>query len=147
MKVGGVTVFENGHLVTASSRSIKTDIMPLDTQAALDAFRQLQPVSYAYKAYKDEPVVGFIAEDIPELVAMPSRKSFDSAEIVAVLTKVVQNQDKAIAETRAELKAAQEKISRLEAMQDRLAKVESLLTNLALDTSNVKKEKVSLNLK
>ena len=140
MKVGGVTVFENGHLVTASSRTLKTDIKPLDTQMALDAFEKLQPVSYAYKAHKDEPVVGFIAEDVPELLAMPSGKTFDSTEMVAVLTSV-------LADTRAELKIAQEKIIRFETMQKRLAKVESLLTNLALDTSSGKKEELSFNLK
>ena len=38
----------------------------------------------------------------------------------------------------------EEKIARLEAMQTRLTKLESLLTNLALDTSNSNKEKVSM---
>jgi len=35
-------------------------------------------------------------------------------------------------------------LKQLEAMQTRLAKMESLLTNLALDTSNSNKEKVSM---
>jgi len=43
------------------------------------------------------------------------------------------------------LKKAQEKIAKLETMQKRLVKVESLLTNLALETSNNKIERVSLN--
>ena len=137
MIIGGVTVFESGHLVTASSRELKTNIKLLDTQAAMDAFHQLQPVSYEYKAQKGEPVVGFIAEDIPDLVAMPSRKALDSTEIVAVLTKVVQEQDK-------QLKLQAEKIAKLEQMQKRLAKVESLLTNLALKTSKNETEKLSL---
>ena len=142
---GGVKVFENGHLVTASSRELKTNIKSLDTQAALDAFHKLQPVSYEYKAQKGEPVVGFIAEDIPDLVAMPTRTALDSTEIVAVLTKVVQEQDKVLTQTRSELKVAQEKIAKLEKMQKRLARVESLLTNLALNTPKSKTEKVSLN--
>jgi len=103
MVVGGVTVFESGHLVTSSSRELKTEIEPLDTEAALDAFHKLQPVSYEYKAYRGDKVVGFIAEDIPDLVAMPSRKAFDSAEVVAVLTKVVQEQEKAIKEMKEEI--------------------------------------------
>ncbi|AKF24365.1 hypothetical protein YH65_02365 [Sulfurovum lithotrophicum] len=147
VKMGGVTVFENGHLVTASSRELKTDIKPLDTQAAMDAFHKLQPVSYEYKAQKGEPVVGFIAEDVPELVAMPSRKTFDSAEVTALLTKVVQEQDKVLSQTRKELKEAQEKIARLEKMEKKVAMMESILTNLALDTSRSTKEKVSLNQK
>lgn len=106
MIVAGVTVFENGHLVTASSRELKTDIKPLDAKAALDAFHKLQPVSYEYKTQKGEKVVGFIAEDVPELVAMPSRKSFDSTEVVAVLTSV-------LAETRAEMEAMRIEIAKL----------------------------------
>jgi hypothetical protein len=39
---------------------------------------------------KDEKHVGFIAEDVPELVAMKDRKSLSPMDIVAVLTKVVQ---------------------------------------------------------
>jgi hypothetical protein len=122
MVVGGVTVFENGHLVTASSRKLKTAIEPLDTQAALDAFRKLQPVSYEYKAYKGDKVVGFIAEDIPDLVAMPSRKAFDSAEVVAVLTKVVQEQDKKIVQQA-------KKIEELEKMKEKVTKLGSLIQN------------------
>jgi len=138
VKMGGVTVFENGHLVTASSRELKTNIKSLDTQAARDAFHKLQPVSYEYKTQKGENVVGFIAEDIPDLVAMPSRHTLDATEIVAVLTKVMQEQDK-------QIKLQAGKIEKLERMQKRLAKLETLLTNLALDTSKSTKEKVTLN--
>ena len=112
VKIGGVKVFENGHLVTASSRELKTDIKPLDTQAALNAFDKLQPVSYEYKAHKGEAVVGFIAEDVPALVAMPSRTTFDSTEVVAVLTSV-------LAETRAEMEAMKAEIAELKAMRER----------------------------
>ncbi len=137
VKMGGVTVFSGGHLVTASSRVLKTNIKPLDTQTALDAFYKLQPVSYEYKAHRGEAVVGFIAEDMPELVAMPSRKSFDSAEVVAVLTSV-------LAQTRAEMKTKDERIG---AMEAKVSKLESLLTNQTLNTSDKGKSKVSTNLK
>ncbi len=116
VKMGGVTVFEGGHMVTSSSRTLKTDIKPLDTKAALDAFHKLQPVSFAYKAHQGEPVVGFIAEDVPELVAMPSRKSFDSAEIVAVLTSV-------LTETRAEMKARD---AEMEAMRAEITELKAM---------------------
>ena len=62
----------------------------------------------------------------------------------AKITSLVSEQGKMLAKTRAELKVAQEKIARFEIMQKRLAKIESLLTNLALDTSNTSKEKVSM---
>jgi len=136
-----------GVWINASSRALKENIKPLSTKEALTAFSNLQPVTYNYKTDKSEKVVGFIAEDVPELVSINSRDGLSSMDMVAVLTKVVQEQDKSLAETKSELKKAQEKIAKLETMQKRLAKVESLLTNLALDTSNSKTEKVSLNSK
>jgi len=129
-----------GVWINASSRALKENIKELSTQDALAAFHKLQPVTYNYKSDKKEQVVGFIAEDVPELVAIQSRDGLSSMDMVAVITKVVQEQEKM-------LKVQAEKIAKLEAMQKRLAKVESLLTNLALDTSNSKTEKVSVNLK
>jgi len=147
VSMGGVVVFENGQLQTPSSRVLKTNIKPLDTKAAIEAFHQLQPVSYAYKAHKEEPVVGFIAEDVPELVATKTRTGIDSTEIVAVLTKVVQEQEKKLSEqvqilkTQAKmLKELRSKQSELITLKKRLSILESLLTNLALDTSNINKK-------
>ena len=54
----------------------------------------MNPVKYNYKADKAEKYVGFIAEEVPELVAMNDRKSLSPMDIVAVLTKVVQEQQK-----------------------------------------------------
>ena len=138
----------------ASSRTLKENIKPLSTKEALTAFSKLQPVTYNYKTDKSEKVVGFIAEDVPELVSINSRDALSSMDMVAVLTKVVQEQEKkmttqeeVLIETKAELKKAQEKILKLEAMQKRMAKIEALLTNLALNTDETQKEKVSLKLK
>ena len=140
-----------GLWINASSRALKENIKELSTQDALAAFHKLQPVTYNYKSDKKEQVVGFIAEDVPELVAIQSRDGLSSMDMVAVLTKVVQEQDRSLAETKAELKIKDKKMAEIEAeidklqmMQKRLSKVESLLTNLALDTSNMQKEKVSI---
>ena len=126
-----------GVWINASSRALKENIKDLSTQDALAAFHKLQPVTYNYKSDKKEQVVGFIAEDVPALVAIQGRDGLSSMDMVAVLTKVVQEQDKMI-------KVQAEKIAKLETMQKRLVKVESLLTNLALDTSKTTKEKISL---
>jgi cell division protein FtsB len=42
--------------------------------------------------------VGFIAEDVPKLVATKNRKGMSAMDVVAVLTKVVQKQQRTIAE-------------------------------------------------
>ncbi|WP_415405727.1 tail fiber domain-containing protein [Sulfurovum sp. CS9] len=133
-----------GVWINASSRVLKENIKELSSQDALAAFHKLQPVTYNYKTDKQEQVVGFIAEDVPELVAIQSRDGLSSMDMVAVLTKVVQ-------ETRAEAEAKDQKIATMEAeiaelkvMQKKVRQLESILTNLALDTSSASKEKVSM---
>jgi uncharacterized protein (DUF1499 family) len=135
---------ENGVWSNRSSRSSKENIQPLETQAALQAFHQLQPMTYNYKTDKTENYVGFIAEDVPELVATKTRDSLSAMDMVAVLTKVVQVHQERLEETQAKLKAAQAKITRLEAMQQRVAKMETILSNLALQMPDKDMDTVSL---
>ncbi len=82
----------------ASSRDLKENIHEMESADAVSALNSLNPVIYNYKAIKDETRAGFIAEDVPEIVAMNDRKSLHSMDIVAVLTKVVQEQQKLIEE-------------------------------------------------
>ena len=58
--------------------------------------KELAPVKYAYKVDPSERHVGFIAEDVPDLVATKDRKGLSPMDIVAVLAKVVQDQQKTI---------------------------------------------------
>lgn len=92
-----------GVWVDASSRAVKQDIQQLDRDAAFEALQSLQPVTFAYKANPADQHVGFIAEDVPALVATPDRTGLAPMDIVAVLTKIVQEQQKTIAEMRARL--------------------------------------------
>jgi len=82
----------SGNLELASSREIKHAIENLDLKQALSALLSLQPVSYRYNHLPEQKTLGFIAEDVPDLVATESRKSLKPMDIVAVLTKVVQEQ-------------------------------------------------------
>ncbi len=99
-----------GVWTNASSRQLKDNIEALSLDQALDVVRTLEPVTYTYKAEPDEPQVGFIAEDVPELVATQSRKELSPMDIVGVLTKVVQDQQ-----------------ARLDAQEDQLKKQNELL--------------------
>ena len=98
-----------GSWINASSREVKQDIHDLDTGAAVDAFKHLQPVTFAYRAKPDETRVGFIAEDVPNLVATADRKGLSSMDIVAVLTKVVQEQQRTIDELKSRLEKVEQK--------------------------------------
>ena len=63
---------------------------------------------------KEEPRVGFIAEDVPELVAMKGRKSLGTVDIMAVLTKVVKEQQKSLKDQQEIISQLQQRISELE---------------------------------
>ena len=94
----GAYVSTGGVWTNASSREYKTDIKQLTAEKAMNTLTQLQPVEFFYKADSEEKHVGFIAEDAPELVATKDRKGMSSMDVVAVLTKVVQDQQKTIEE-------------------------------------------------
>jgi len=87
-----------GVWTNASSREYKKDIKELTGDEAMGALRQLSPVKFSYKVDSEERHVGFIAEDAPELVATKDKKGMSPMDVVAVLTKVVQEQQKTIAE-------------------------------------------------
>jgi hypothetical protein len=82
--------------VNASSREYKENIKPLSAESAMDTLKGLNPVTFMYKAVPGQNHVGFIAEDVPDLVAMRDRKGLSAMDIVAVLTKTVQEQQKII---------------------------------------------------
>ena len=94
----GAHVSSGGVWTNASSREYKTDIKKLTAEKAMDALTELNPVEFAYKADSEEKHVGFIAEDAPTLVASKDRKGMSPMDVVAVLTKVVQEQQRTIAE-------------------------------------------------
>jgi len=94
----GAYVSTGGVWTNASSREYKTGVTQLTAEKAMAALTELKPVEFAYKADSQEKHVGFIAEDAPELVASKDRKGMSSMDVVAVLTKVVQEQQATIAE-------------------------------------------------
>lgn len=98
-----------GNWVNASSRSLKQDIHQLDGDAAIDALKSLQPVTFAYNANPGETHVGFIAEDVPDLVATGDRKGLSSMDVVAVLTKVIQEQQRTIEDLQTRLQHLERK--------------------------------------
>ena len=101
----GAELTTGGAWVDASSRSLKENVVKLETDQAITVLGELQPVSFNYLREPKETYLGFIAENVPDLVAMNSRKSLNTMDIVAVLTKVVQDQQKRITELEKRLDA------------------------------------------
>jgi len=103
----GAHVTSGGVWTNASSRQYKENIRELTGNEALEALKGMKPVTFNYKQDLQERHVGFIAEDVPELVATSDRKGMSPMDVVAVLTKVVQEQRETIAKLSA-------KVARLE---------------------------------
>ena len=85
-----------GAWTNAASREVLENIQELPTDAALAALGGLTPVQFTYKAAPDEAHLGFVAEDVPALVAGDG-KGLSPMDLVALLTRAVQEQQKAIA--------------------------------------------------
>jgi len=110
LEMAGGAYTNGSSWIDASSREYKDNIEVLSTEEALEAIKELNPVKYAYKTDQREKRVGFIAEEVPELVSMKDRRGLSPMDIVAVLTKVVQEQQKTISALTEELKELKEKV-------------------------------------
>jgi hypothetical protein len=109
--VNGASCTAGGVWTDASSRELKENIEDLSAAEAKEALQALAPVKYNYKADKDERHVGFIAEDVPELVASKDRQTMSPMNVVAVLTKVLQEQGKATEEMRKVILEQQDRLA------------------------------------
>lgn len=99
----GAYVSAGGAWTNSSSRDKKENIVELTPEEALVALAGLEPVRFNYIQDDTEQYVGFIAEDVPALVSTNDRTSLSTMDIVAVLTRVVQQQQQKIAELEARL--------------------------------------------
>ena len=81
------------NLIQGSSREWKEDIADLPLDAAMHVLQHLNPISFAFKEdAAHQQHLGFVAEDVPAMVATPDQKGFSPMAIIAVLTKVVKEQ-------------------------------------------------------
>jgi hypothetical protein len=105
----------------ASSREYKENIESLDSREALMTLASLDPVKFNYKSDASEKHVGFIAEDVPELVATKDRKGLSPMDILAVLTKVVQEQQRRLQDQQ---RAMQDQQSLIDGLMKKMADLE-----------------------
>jgi hypothetical protein len=118
----GAHVTAGGTWTNGSSREFKQDIRSLDAGEAMSALAGLEPVRFRYTLEPEEEYVGFIAEDVPELVATNSHKYLSPMDIVAVLTKVAQEQQQTLQEQQ---QALLEQLATIEALTERIASLET----------------------
>ncbi len=87
---------DGGNWVDGSSLEYKENVRTLSGEEALATLKGLDPVKFNYKADKSEEWLGFIAEDVPDLVATKDRKGMSPMDVAAVLTRVVKQQQEAM---------------------------------------------------
>jgi hypothetical protein len=121
----GAHVTAGGVWTNASSRALKDRVETLSPEAARSALMALEPVTFFYTASPTEQQAGFIAEDVPELVATNDRKSLSAMDVVAVVTRVVKSQQQRIEEQARQIDAQQ---SQIDALLARLQRLEAAQT-------------------
>lgn len=87
----------------APEENDKQNVAELTQQEALSALANLEPVTFNYAQGDPERYVGFVAENVPDLIASSESEGLKPLEIVAVLTKVVKLQQLQIAELESRL--------------------------------------------
>ncbi len=103
VKIEG-NVQTTGALAQASSIALKENVAALSGQEAMAALQGLNAVKYNYKAdSQKEQHIGFIAEEVPDLVANSERDRLSPMDLIAVLTKAVQEQQRTITELASEM--------------------------------------------
>ncbi len=98
-----------GVWTNASSREYKENITTIGDQEAMECLKNLNPIRYNHKNNPSERYNGFIAEDVPDLVARKDRKALSPMDIVAVAVKVIQLQEQRISALEAKLAELQGK--------------------------------------
>ena len=114
IETAGGAYCDGNSWVDASSRSLKENIESLSAAEATEALMTMDPVKFNYIADSGDEHVGFIAEDVPELVATEDRRGMSAMDVAAVLTKVVQEQSKAIAQQQAIIAGLEARLEQLE---------------------------------
>lgn len=109
----GAYLSSGGTWMNASSRELKTNIQELSAGEADAALKALRPVTFEYNAEKGESYAGFIAEDVPALVASKQRDSLSPMDIVAVLTRVTQEQQRQLEQQNERLAQQQKTVEEL----------------------------------
>jgi hypothetical protein len=96
-------------LVQSSSRALKEDVSQLSAAEAGRLLNALEPQAFRFK--EDDSGLrhfGFIAEEMPEGIATPEKEGFNPTAVIAVLTKMVKQQQQELAALREEVKALRE---------------------------------------
>ncbi|XHX79862.1 MAG: DUF6519 domain-containing protein [Stenomitos frigidus ULC029] len=91
------TVVHSDSPQVAASRVQKENIVDFASQEAADLLKALHPVKFTHRADpSQQPQAGFLAEDVPSLVASTDGQAVRMMEIIAILTQNIKNHEQTI---------------------------------------------------
>ena len=85
------TITADAFIVRTPAR-LNDDVVPLSAAEAADAVQQLNPVTYVSRDAQNDRRVGFIDENLPNALGASVGEGMSPMELLALLTKVVQQQ-------------------------------------------------------
>ncbi len=110
-------IVASGTIGPVSSRAFKKDITYVSTKEAVNALKGLNPIKFKYKEDNlGEEHLGFIAEDVPELVSTQSRNQLSLMDFTAILTKVVQEQQKMLHDQKQTIDAMRQEMEKIKSV-------------------------------
>jgi hypothetical protein len=104
----------HGVFSIASSQAYKERIEQLRPEKAIETLKHLNPVEFSYRTTPADRHTGFISEEVPESMTAKERKAVSPMDIVAVLTKVVQEQQGLIKDLQRKNDALEQRLLALE---------------------------------
>ncbi|MGD1076603.1 MAG: tail fiber domain-containing protein [Thermodesulfovibrionales bacterium] len=123
----GAYVSTGGVWTNASSREYKENIRDLTVEEVIQALEGFNPVKFNYKTDQEDKHIGFLAEDVPDLVATKDRKGVSPIDLMAVLTEVVQEQKQTLEQKSEVIEKQQQSI---EAQQKAFADLAATVTQM-----------------
>jgi Family of unknown function (DUF6519)/Chaperone of endosialidase len=108
-----------------SSQAFKNNIVELSKNEARDILRGLNPIKFTYKTDKNNALqLGFIAEDVPEVISSLDRQTINPMNIIAALTKISKDHqdmliflNRVIKDQKVEIDSLKTKVKSLESKQ------------------------------
>jgi len=103
-----------GSLEQSSSKNLKENITELPSEEVTELLKGLKPVKYSFKgSQSDELHLGFISEEVPDLVASADKSAISPMDIIAILTKAVQDQQQSIKRLTSYVQSQEQEIEKL----------------------------------
>jgi hypothetical protein len=106
--VNELSVFAASVPSESSAIANQENVAELSAEDALVALGNLEPVTFSYAEDEGERRVGFVAKDATQMATATDRNKLSAMDIVAVLTRVVQEQQQQIKDLESRLDNANE---------------------------------------